>query len=68
MFALGVLSRPFLEELKPDSERTISLRIAEFEGMNAQPVDLVVLGDSLTDRGRWNELLDVKVANRGPPF
>lgn len=64
-FALGVAARPHLADLKPRPERTVSPRIAEFEGMNERPVDIVMLGDSLTDRGRWSELLRISVANRG---
>ena len=29
------------------------------------PFDLVMLGDSVTDHGRWSELLPYRVANRG---
>lgn len=64
-FVSGVLSRPLLAELKPSIERTVSPRIVELEGLNDRPADLVLLGDSLTERGRWNERLTVNVANRG---
>jgi lysophospholipase L1-like esterase len=36
-----------------------------FEDLTRHPTETVLLGDSLTDRGEWHELLDRPVANRG---
>ena len=36
-----------------------------FEQLASTPADLLLLGDSLTDRGEWHELLGRPVANRG---
>lgn len=64
-FCIGVLARPALKDtLLPREAAIVSPRVSQFEGLNG-PVDLVLLGDSLTDHGRWSELLEIKVANRG---
>lgn len=40
-------------------------RAAQFHELAAAHRDVVLVGDSLTDRGEWAELLDRPVANRG---
>jgi len=51
-----------LEKLPPP-EIVISPRTKQFASQNR--FDLILFGDSLTDHGRWSELLDCKIANRG---
>lgn len=65
-FALGVLCRPPLGELKRSLfwYKGASPRVAE-TSRSDRSFDLVLLGDSLTDHGRWSELLTLTVANRG---
>ena len=41
-----------------------SPRSSEFAGLT-RSVDAVLVGDSLTERGRWHERLDYRFANRG---
>lgn len=62
VFVLGVLARPYLP--RHTEPPTVSPRAAEFAGLGGT-FDLVLLGDSLTDRGRWHELTGLNVANRG---
>ncbi len=41
-------------------------RLAEFDAEDSRKVDVVMLGNSITQGGNWSKLLaDVKVANRG---
>lgn len=64
-FAVGVFSRPYIRELFPSAPRiAANPRAIQFESLNG-PADIVLLGDSLTDQGRWGELMDLRVANRG---
>jgi len=60
-FLLGLQVGPIED---PPDRPPFSPRVAEFEGLT-EPVDIVLLGDSLTDHGRWSELLKVSFANRG---
>lgn len=63
VFSLGVVARPILGDLKPEKDVEPSPRVSQFSG--AQNFDLILFGDSLTDHGRWSEMLDCDVANRG---
>src|SRR5262249_19281703 len=48
--------------VRPSDERA---RAAMFHGMTGTRREVVVVGDSLTQRGEWWELLERPVANRG---
>ena len=60
LFAGRHLLRP--KPLRAADERA---RAAMFHGMTDERRDVVMLGDSLTQRGEWWELLGRPVANRG---
>jgi lysophospholipase L1-like esterase len=63
-FGGGMTARPYLAAPFKEHSQAVSVRVSQQEGLTA-PVDLVMFGDSLTDQGRWDELLGLKVANRG---
>ena len=66
-FALVCVSRQIRRQV-PDVPSRGQARAALFRELAAGPSahrDVVVLGDSLTERGEWWELLDRPVANRG---
>jgi len=63
---LGIARR--IQPRRPALESREQARAGLFHDLAAAPAirrDVVVLGDSLTDRGEWWELLDRPVANRG---
>lgn len=64
-FTFGVISRPALSGFINGPEPIFSPRVVQFQDMNDQLFDIVLVGDSLTDHGRWSELLPLRVANRG---
>jgi lysophospholipase L1-like esterase len=65
-FAILCLSWKLRQPVRAVSSRNLA-RAAHFHELAASSAvrDVVVLGDSLTDRGEWWELLDRPVANRG---
>ena len=65
-FGAGVLARPHVAAVVRSvvpAPVTVSPRATQHDPSGA--FDLVMLGDSLSDHGRWAELGDWRVANRG---
>jgi hypothetical protein len=58
----GILPSDYWKNYPPP-EIVISPRTTQFASQDR--FDLILFGDSLTDHGRWSELLDCKIANRG---
>lgn len=64
-FCAGVVARPYIKAIVAPTERlSVNPRVSQFQGL-PNSADVVLLGDSLTDHGRWSELLPGRVANRG---
>lgn len=66
LFASGIAVRPFLADLRSNPAPEINIRASQQADLPLSDFDIVMLGDSLTDHGRWTELLPCcTVANRG---
>lgn len=64
VFRTGVLSENSNEQ--PFSNPQYAQRLTLFEKVETKETDVVFLGDSITERGLWDELFpDVKSVNRG---